>query len=52
MVAKHVLHYLQGTIDFGLDYVLGDGVKLTDYTDSDWASSPLDKKSTFGCCFC
>jgi hypothetical protein len=33
--AKHVLRYLQGTLDFGLEYVRGDGVRLAGYTDSD-----------------
>jgi transposase InsO family protein len=49
--AKHVLRYLQGTLDFGLEYVRGDGVRLAGYTDSDWAGSVFDRKSTSGCCF-
>ena len=40
-----------GTIDYGLDYVRGDGVRLAGFTDSDWAGSVSDKKSTSGCCF-
>eukprot|EP00253_Pinus_taeda_P021033 PITA_21033 len=44
VVAKHILRYLQGTVDFGLDYRQGDGVRLAGYTDSDW-------KSTSSCCF-
>ena len=38
---KHVLHYLQGTLDYGLDYRQGDGVRLAGYTDSDWAGCAL-----------
>jgi hypothetical protein len=33
--AKHVLRYIAGTIDFGLDYIIGDGVSFVGYTDSD-----------------
>ena len=51
MAAKHVLRYLRGTVDYGLDYVRGDGVQLIGYTDSDWAGSAVDRKSTSGCCF-
>jgi hypothetical protein len=49
--AKHVLRYLQGTVDYGLDYVRGDGVRLAGYADSDWAGSASDRRSTSGCCF-
>eukprot|EP00253_Pinus_taeda_P035311 PITA_35311 len=35
VVAKHILRYLQGIVDFGLDYRQGDGVRLARYTDSD-----------------
>jgi hypothetical protein len=51
VAAKHVLRYLRGTVEYGLRY-LGDGeVKLQGYTDSDWAGSATDRKSTSGCCF-
>jgi hypothetical protein len=40
-----------GTIDYGLDYVCGDGVRLAGFTDLDWAGSVSDKKSTSGFCF-
>jgi hypothetical protein len=49
--AKHILRYVAGTVDFGLDYVRGDGVRLVGYTDSDWAGCAADRKSTLGCCF-
>jgi hypothetical protein len=51
VAAKHVLGYLCGTVDYGLDYHRGDGVRLVGYTDSDWAGCVSDKKSTSGCCF-
>ena len=49
--AKHGLRYLQGTVDYGLDYVRGDGVRLAGFIDSDWAGSASDRRSTSGCCF-
>ena len=51
VAAKHVLRYLRGTVDYGLNYVQNDGVNLIGYTDSDWAGSAVDRKSTSGCCF-
>jgi hypothetical protein len=51
VAAKHVLRYLCGTVDYGLDYLRGDGVRLVGYTDSDWAGCVSDRKSTSGCCF-
>jgi hypothetical protein len=38
-------------MDYGWDYVKGDGVRLIGYTDSDWVGCAVDKKSTSGCCF-
>ena len=49
--AKHVLRYIVGTVDYGLDYFRGDGVGLIRYSDSGWSSSASDQKSTSGCCF-
>jgi hypothetical protein len=46
--AKHVLRYIVGTVDFGLDYIRGDGVSLVCYTDSDWAGCATDKKRPQG----
>ena len=51
VAAKHVLRYLAGTLDFDLDYRRSKGIKLVGYTDSDWAGSVADRKSTSGCCF-
>ena len=36
MATKHILRYLQGTVDFGLDYRQGNGVRLARYTNLDW----------------
>ena len=51
VAAKHVLRYLSGTVDFGLDYRRSEGIRLVGYTDSDWAGSVADLKSTSRCCF-
>lgn len=51
IVAKHVLRYLKGTIDYGLRYVADCEFRLVGYTDSNWAGSVTDRKSTSGCCF-
>ena len=48
---KHVLRYIAGTVDYGLDYVRGDGVGLVGYSNSDWVGNASDQKSTSGCCF-
>jgi hypothetical protein len=51
IAAKHVLRYLKGTIGYGLSYVSDRKMELLGYTDSDWAGSSVDRKSTSGCCF-
>ena len=35
-------------MDYGLDYVRGDGVKLVSYTNLDWAGCVVDKKALQG----
>jgi hypothetical protein len=39
IATKHVLRYLRGTVECGLRYIGGYGVKLRGYTDSDWAGN-------------
>jgi hypothetical protein len=51
VATKHVLRYLCGMIDYGLDYHRGYGVHLVGYTDSDWAGFVSDRKITSGYCF-
>jgi hypothetical protein len=45
------LRYIDGTIDYGLDYIRGDGVSLVGYTDSDCVGCATDRKNTSGCSF-
>jgi len=49
---KRILRYLQGTKNHGLLYKKQDENRLIVYTDSDWAGSYNDRKSTFGYVFC
>ncbi|XP_049363249.1 secreted RxLR effector protein 161-like [Solanum verrucosum] len=49
--AKRVLRYLQGTMDYGIMYKFGGDLNLIGYSDSDWARSIDDMKSTSGYAF-
>ncbi|KAK2403095.1 putative mitochondrial protein [Trifolium repens] len=51
---KRILKYLKGTSNFGLWYSKGNDCSLVGYSDSDFASCKLDRKSTSGTChlFC
>ena len=51
MAAKCVLRYVKGTSDYGLLYSWSSNPKLSGFTDSDWAGSVDDKKSTSGYVF-
>eukprot|EP00253_Pinus_taeda_P002070 PITA_02070 len=49
--AKHVLSYIQGTVEHGLLYTQGNDIRLNGFTDADWVGSSVDRKSTTGYCF-
>ena len=51
IVAKHILRYLKGTVDYGLKYDVNQNIKLEGYVDLDWVGSSIDRKRTSGCCF-
>jgi hypothetical protein len=51
VAAKHVMMYIKGTLDCGLNYDGDHDFTLSGYTDSDWVGSVSDRKSTSGCCF-
>jgi hypothetical protein len=44
-VAKRVLPYFKGTIDFGLHYTTGE-LQLMWFSDSNWARNPDDRRFT------
>jgi hypothetical protein len=48
---NHVLRYLRGSVGHGLRYTSSIDMRLQGYTDSYWAGSVVDRKSTFGCYF-
>ena len=47
---KHVLRYIRGTIEHGLKYIRGNDIKVSEFTDVDWAESSVYRKSTSGYC--
>ncbi|KAL5731634.1 hypothetical protein ACHQM5_004343 [Ranunculus cassubicifolius] len=49
--AKRILRYLQGTLEYGIWYQPISDPRLYGYTDSDWAGSVDDMKSTSGHAF-
>lgn len=49
--AKRILHYIQGTHNYGIQYAAGIDIDLVGYMDSDWAGDSQDRKSTSGYCF-
>ncbi|KAK5786807.1 hypothetical protein PVK06_041453 [Gossypium arboreum] len=48
---KRVLRYIKGTLSYGIPFSKAERLKLVGYTDSDWASSIDDMKSTSGYVF-
>jgi hypothetical protein len=51
IVAKHVLRYIHGTLNYGLRYTSSNDIQLHGFTDSDWAGSAKDRRSTSRICF-
>ncbi|KAL8121917.1 hypothetical protein AgCh_018593 [Apium graveolens] len=50
VVVKRILRYLKGTPNLGIWYPKESGFNLVGYTDSDYAGSVIDRKSTSGSC--
>ena len=48
VATKHVMRY---TLDYGLRYASDGEIILHGFTNSDWAGSAEDRKSTSGCSF-
>ncbi len=42
--AKHVLRYIQRTVDYTLLYTRSNDIRLSGFTDADWAGSSVDRK--------
>jgi len=47
---KRIIRYLLGTINLGLWYPKNSTCNLIGYSDSDFAGSKIDRKSTSGTC--
>jgi hypothetical protein len=47
---KRILHYVKGTLSFGLRIGTGPVDSLTTYSDADWAGCPDSRRSTSGYC--
>ena len=50
VVVKRILRYLKGTPNLGIWHPKESGFNLIGYTDSDYAGSVVDRKSTSGSC--
>ena len=50
VAVKHIMRYLQGTLNFGLKYEKV-ALDLHGFTDPNWGGRIKDIKSTSRCCF-
>ena len=50
-VARRVLRYVQGTLDYGIEYAKQKSVTLMGFCDADWGGSEDDSRSTSGYAF-
>ena len=48
---KHILRYIAGTINFGLQFTRGESVDCNGFADADWTGDIDDRKSTSGYIF-
>jgi len=49
--ARRILSYIKGTVDHGLFYSQNHNLELVGFSDSDWAGSREDRRSTTGFVF-
>ncbi|KAH9669936.1 retrovirus-related pol polyprotein from transposon RE1 [Citrus sinensis] len=52
MACKRVLRYLKATQNYGLKFIKDGDLKLTGFTDADWAGDLDDRKSIGAYCIC
>jgi hypothetical protein len=49
-VVIRILKYIKGALEKGLIYEDRGRTRIVDYSDADWAGSPIDRRSTSGYC--
>ncbi|GJY79712.1 ribonuclease H-like domain-containing protein [Tanacetum coccineum] len=49
-VLKRILHYIHGTLDYGLQLFSSSTTDLVAYSDADWAGCPTTRRSTSSYC--
>lgn len=47
---KHILRFLNGTLNYGIWFTKGSNYSLVGFYDSDFAECKYDRKSTSGTC--
>jgi hypothetical protein len=47
-VVKRILHYVKGTLWFGLSFTPSSSRELIAYSNSDWVECPYTRRSVFG----
>ena len=50
-IAKRILHYLKGTLEYSIFYSASDEFKLIDYCDGDYVRDISNRKITTGFVF-
>ncbi|XP_022870848.1 uncharacterized protein LOC111390093 [Olea europaea var. sylvestris] len=50
-IAKRIVRYIKGTLDYGLVYSSSNEFKLVGYSDSDWGRDGDDRQNTTGYVF-
>ena len=51
IVAKHVVRYLKGIVEYGLKYDMNQKTNLHSYVYSDWKRCATERNTTLGCFF-
>ena len=51
IVAKRILRYVKGTLEYGLFYKENVYFSFHGYAEEDWAGNVIDRRSTSGYCF-